>query len=509
MIFIGQEIANPNAHFVTNIINSIGTCNDLIVDLCQVSNWSEISNLIREHCTHVREQYVLYNAYTNESLPLNFKRDFPNLTLITFFSDDEWRHENYDRYLALFSDVFTVAVRDNVVRYQAYGLGHVHYMRWCCNPMIFYPVTGSEPVYEVTFIGAAYGKRVEFIRYLLQASIKLTVFGAGWGRYGDVRKHWGGILSHQDMIQVINQSKINLNFLWTSRGNGMTTIKGRTLELAACRAFQVSNHTDEFINYGLIPGKNIATFEDKHDLLIKIRYYLTHPVERQKIADTAYQHVLGQFTWQAEFADLFERFRLGEFPQPMLPRFNVLVIVEDKIRHNIHVDDSRLDITVVAGSRDFFDFNKYHGVIHLDHNSTINNDSLYMMAFGIYADQANLVMANFYVGRNRYWIRFRDQTIQHKRKLIALLPQACLMTTGSTWTQRQQVLSDKKNRVVFIEYPSFSIELSYFRTRLLRLLFCDHGNARSQIKRYISTWKINFIISVIIDRSLQKFFLGI
>lgn len=506
MIFIGQELADPKAHFVTNIVNSIGTGNDLVIDLQRVQDWSEIAKLIREHCTRVCEQFTLYNAYTDESFPLHFKRDFPNLTLITFFSDDEWRHENYDRYLALFSDVFTIAVRSNVVRYHAYGFENVYYMRWGCNPILFYPATGLEQVYDVTFVGAAYGQRVEYIRHLLRAGIKLTVFGPGWGRHSDVRDHWGGILSHRDMIQVISQSKINLNFLWTSRGNGATTIKGRTLELAACRAFQLSNHTDEFTNYGLIPSENIAVFEDKHDLLIRIRYYLTHPADRDKIANAAYRHVLDQLTWQAEFADLFERIRLGEFRQPVLPHFKVLVIVADGVRHSINVDDSRLDITLAADNRYHSDLNEYHGVIRLDRDSTINNDSLYMMGFGIHADRADCVMTNFYVGRSRYWIRFRDQTIRRKRKLITILPQACLMTTGSTWTQQQQILSDEESRIAFIEYPSFSIELPYFRARLLRLFFCDHGDMRKRIRLCVRTWRIDKMLSILIDRLWQKNF---
>ena len=215
---------------------------------------------------------------------------------------------------------------------------------------------------------------------------------------------------------------------------------------------------------------------------------------------------MDQLTWQAEFADLFERIRLGEFRQPVLPHFKVLVIVADGVRHSINVDDSRLDITLAADNRYHSDLNEYHGVIRLDRDSTINNDSLYMMGFGIHADRADCVMTNFYVGRSRYWIRFRDQTIRRKRKLITILPQACLMTTGSTWTQQQQILSDEESRIAFIEYPSFSIELPYFRARLLRLFFCDHGDMRKRIRLCVRTWRIDKMLSILIDRLWQKNF---
>lgn len=192
MIFIGWELSDPKAHFVTNIVDSIGSGDDLIVDLRQVWDWDEIARLIREHCSRVHEQFVIYNAHTNESLPLHFKRDFYSLKLITFFSDDEWRYANYDRYLALFSDVFTVAVKDNIVRYRACGLEHVHYLRWGCNPALFHPVAGLEFIYDVTFIGAAYGNRVDYARHLVRAGVRLKVYGPGWSRYDDMREHWGG-----------------------------------------------------------------------------------------------------------------------------------------------------------------------------------------------------------------------------------------------------------------------------------------------------------------------------
>ncbi|OCC15877.1 hypothetical protein DBT_0802 [Dissulfuribacter thermophilus] len=308
MIFIGPDLSNPHSHFRTNIIDSIGNGHDLIIDLYNVKNSEEIYSRILEHTQKYNEEIVIYNAYEDENFFIYFKQRFPKLKLITIFSDDEWRHSNYDRYLALYSDIFTIAVKKNISAYHSYGLSNVYYMQWACNPKKYYPIPGLEKKYSVTFIGAAYGKRVEYIRYLLKNNIDIKIFGPKWNHYIGFSKHWGGILSHDKMLEIISQSKINLNFLWTSRDPNRSTIKGRTLELAACKGFQLSNYTEEFKNYGFIEGNHIAIFNNKKDLLEKINFYLTHDDERETIAQRAYNHVLKNHTWQHRFDGLFNFF---------------------------------------------------------------------------------------------------------------------------------------------------------------------------------------------------------
>jgi len=509
MIFIGAELSDPHAHFVTNIIACIGTGDDLVIDLLKVNESSEIFDCIAAHLKKYHEDYVIYNAYTDDDFFLSFKKNFPRLKLITVFSDDEWRHSNYDRYLALFSDVFTVAVKENIKCYLSNGLSHVHYMQWACNPEQFHPIGDNDEPYDVTFIGAAYGKRVDYIRYLLRQGIDIKVFGPHWNRYRDIQEHWGGFLSSQDMLKIISRSRINLNFLWTSRDPDRTTIKGRTLELAACRAFQLSNYTDEFGNYGFLPGKNIGVFEDKADLLEKIRYYLDHADERQKIADAAYHFVLKQHTWESEFGKLFSRIEQNDFSPMSVPCFRVLVIAAEDVKHGVAVQDVRMDITLVSDSRSIPDAREYHGVIRLNHDSTINNDTLYMMAFGLIADNATFTLANFYLGRDKYWIHFRDTYIQSCGKRTKMLPEESIMVSGKVWGNHMSILAKGEGSMAFVESPSFSIDLPYFKSRLLRFFFCDHGDTRARIRQCVQERRFPMLVSIITDKLWQNFFMGL
>lgn len=509
MIFIGPNLSDPNAHFITNVVDSIGSKNDLVLDLHELDDKWELFDRIRKHLVAVSEEFIIYNAKENEDFFFFVKQYFPELKFVIFFSDDEWRHANYDRYLALYADAFTIAVKANIEVYQQYGL-EPFYMRWACNPNMFYPVPQKCKNIDVSFIGSPYGPRVDYIRFLVTNGINVRVYGYGWDRFSDIRSNWGGFLSHEELLGVISQSKINLNFLWTSAQEDRSTIKGRTLELSACRAFQLSNYTDEFINYGFVDGENIAVFNDKDDLLEKIRHYLKYDSEREVIACEAYKHVLRDHTWKQRFLAVFDRLRKRAIvPTKPFRKFLILVLVHQDVKHQIRFDDERLDIRIVDPESDWTDgVNAMDGVVLLNHDSSLNNESLYMMAFGLYVDKSNMIAANFYVGSGNcnYWIRFRDLLMEKKRGLLRKLPISCMMFSGAYAAEHgcKLVPDDIHHKVSYIEYPSFWIKLPYYQSRKLRFYFGFHRDPRKLFKEYIRQLKLGQALSLGIDKFWQR-----
>jgi len=512
MIFIGAELSDPHAHFVTNIVACMGSGEDLIIDLLKVNDTPSIFQRISTHLEIHQEQYVIYNAYTDEDFFLSFKKTFPELKLITVFSDDEWRHGNYDRYVALYADIFTIAVKDNLDRYKAYGI-EPFYMQWACNPEMFHPLENKGKDIDVSFIGAAYGQRLAYIRFLIANGIKVKVFGKGWDQYADTRPCWGGYVSHKDMLEVISRSKINLNFLWTSAEKDRCTIKARTLELSACKAFQLSNPTDEFLNYGFVDKENIAVFHDMGHLLKQVRYYLQLDEERDNIAQAAYEHVLKEHTWKQRFQSVFEHLERGNrVNTPIHHQSHVLIVARRGVQHQIVREDERTHIKIMTPSENWQqEARNMDGVVFLEHDSTLNNESLYMMLFGLMADQSEVIAANFYTGNsnNRYWIRFVDRIVEKKRKLLGILPLSCFMFSGecidkygkSFRFERQEI------KISYLEHPSFEIQLPYYLVRKLRLYFAYHGDSRKQFKTYLGNLKFGKAISLGLDKVWQKYLL--
>jgi len=508
MIFIGSELSDPNAHFVTNIISCIGEGNDLIIDLRVTALKDDIYRLISDHLTRHHERFVIYNAYEDEDFFINFRCDFPELRLITVFSDDEWRHANYDRYLALYTDIFTIAVKENVNKYKQYGF-EAFYMPWACNPRMFYPLSGQCKDIDVSFIGSSYGPRIDHVRFLIASGVNLRVYGRGWDRFKDIIPYWGGYLSHEKMLEVVARSKINLNFLWTSAEKERCTIKGRTLELSACNVLQLSNYTKEFDNYGYIDGENIATFRDKNELLVKINYYLAHDDECKKISNKAYEHVLRNHIWENRFQSIFEYLEKNGMAESAHHKYRILVIADKGVQHHLRLDDDRLDIIIVAPELDWRDFAvNVDGVVNLQHNSSITNESLYMMAFGLSMDKADFIAVNFYVGpeNNYYWIRFKDKIMERKHKYLKKLPIECMMFAGSYAVELGCIVPVKtyEHKFSCIEYPSFFIDLPYSQSRLLRMYFGHHRDPKKRLKEYISCGSMGKALSLVADKLWQK-----
>ena len=510
MIFVGPKLSEPNAHFVTNIMAAIGTSHDLVIDLKVIRQKELIFQHIQSHLQKHAERYVIYNAYEDEDFFIDFKRHFPNLILFTFFSDDEWRHANYDRYLALYSDFFSIAPIRQLELYSSYGLNNGMACQWACNPQHFYPLN-EDKRYDVTFIGAPYGKRFEYVQFLAENGVDIRVFGKGWDQYPDLKKHWGGYLTAANMLKVISQSRINLNFLWTSRDPNRTTIKGRTMEIPACRAFQLSNFTEEFANYGFEDGLNIATFRDKQEMLDKVRYYLRHEKERETIADNAYKFVLDNHTWTQRFAQVFKRIDQGKASNT-IPIFKILVVLQNEVGHFIKLEDPRMEIHLKKGE-DYLrtDFEQYDGIVFLSQNSTINNETLYMMAFARHCDRSDAVLANFYMcfGEENIWIRFWDKFIESHRKIIQFLPQEAICFSPQTARRfvLKQVAWDKVN-LSFIEYPSFTASgMGVVRRRLLKLCFGKYGHKimfQKSLKRCRFVKALNVGLDHLVQREMRK-----
>ncbi|HEC27093.1 MAG TPA: hypothetical protein ENI67_06765 [Gammaproteobacteria bacterium] len=542
MIFIGPELSDADAHFVTNIVECVGTGDDLIIDLYRVGDKTKIFRLISDYLYSHDEHFVIYNAYEDEDFFISFKKKFPDLRLIIFFSDDEWRHANYNRYIALYAEIFTIAVKDHMVLYHEYGL-KPFYMQWACNPAKFSFLAGTgEKKYDVTFIGAAYGKRITYVKYLIEKGVNIRVFGRGWRGRSDIRSHWGGVLSTKEMLGIISCSRINLNFLWTSADQRICDgqpsvrenrnslpvlnegqpnkkakqvdprfmIKGRSLELPACRAFQLCNYMADLDNYGFADGINIAVFRDKDDLLEKIDYYLSHGEEREAIAARAYEHVLQNHTWKQRFQELFGRLEKKQMATTKVRhKYRLMVLARNGVQHQISLDDERLDIRIVDQQSDWREALSYvEGVVQLRRDSSINNEALYMMAFGLVADKADLIASNFYVdaGNRGYWIRFSDSLIKRNWALLGMLPVECLMFSGAYAAEHGGELLPGADRLKasYIEYPSFWISLPYHQSRKLRLYFSHHRDARKRFRECMRSLSVGEALSLGVDKVWQR-----
>ena len=167
--------------------------------------------------------------------------------------------------------------------------------------------------YDVSFVGGYSAYRKWLLDRLKSEGIRVEVFGRNWGK----GVQW---LSYPEMVDVFNQSRINLNLsngvyngagylLWALKSpkalkNIIRTkkdreqVKGRHFEINACGGFQISYFVPGLNDVYQIE-KEIVCFDNPSTLTELINFYLRNENARQEIAENGYKR--SQIQHKAEY----------------------------------------------------------------------------------------------------------------------------------------------------------------------------------------------------------------
>lgn len=133
---------------------------------------------------------------------------------------------------------------------------------------------------DVSFLGSIdRHQRSEYTEFLRDNKINIVTSGGQREANG---------LTLDEYSTIISRSKISLNFC---RGNeGYSQLKGRVFEIMACKTFLLEDdgiETSEFFE----EGKDFVMYKTKEELLEKVKFYLKHDEERERIAESGYRKV--------------------------------------------------------------------------------------------------------------------------------------------------------------------------------------------------------------------------
>ncbi|MBI3334499.1 glycosyltransferase [Candidatus Pacearchaeota archaeon] len=263
----------------------------------------EFLQLIKRFKPHFVFLSVIYDEFYLETFK-KVKEVSPSTKLINFFSDDESRFEIYSKYFAPFFDVCITTYLPAYLQAKKLGLSNFYLMPYSCNTHVFKKLK-TEKKYDVSFIGQPSNERVSMLKHLLEAGINVNIWGKGWDSVHDsiIQKAYRGFA--KDMVQITNESRIIPSFLIDDSGK-VLKIKGRLAEVAGCGTFQVITDNNE--TKGMLrSGKEAAYFSSASDLVKKVKYYLKHESERERIAQNAYKHIVKNYNWDTLFREFFRR----------------------------------------------------------------------------------------------------------------------------------------------------------------------------------------------------------
>ena len=225
------------------------------------------------------------------------------------------------------------------------------------NPKYFKPMDVPRTI-QASFVGANYALRARYIAHLLENGIDAHAYGPGW--IGGARTRWRSFakrymlvgralmafsptaqstasaqlaehdfrrglsagfpanlhfpITDDDMIALYSRSHISLGFLevYDSHDPSRSVTQHlhlREFEAPMSGALYCTGYMDELAEM-FEPDKEVLTYRNQHELLDKVRYYLTHPAQAELVRLAGKKRALAEHTYQRRFAQLFERIGL-------------------------------------------------------------------------------------------------------------------------------------------------------------------------------------------------------
>ncbi|MFA5108772.1 MAG: glycosyltransferase [Candidatus Micrarchaeia archaeon] len=214
---------------------------------------------------------------------------------MNWFADDQWRFASFSNYWAGAFNFVATTDKAAVAKYNELGYLNVIQTQWGVYAPRFAPKTDFGTGIDVAFVGQAHGNRKKMINDLAKRGIDVKCFGFGWKE---------GRISHQQMVDIFANAKINISPSDSSVLFAPKQMKARFFEVAACGGFQLAGSVEGLNSY-FEEGKQIVQYNNIGEMAEKAKYYLECEDERKKIANAAKERCLTEHTYAKRFEKIF------------------------------------------------------------------------------------------------------------------------------------------------------------------------------------------------------------
>lgn len=265
-------------------------------DRARYQNFAELNgallNVVEKERPHILFAVQMHYEIWSETLRIIKKRG--DIATVCWTTDDSWKYRQFSRFVGHEYDAMTTTYANMIPKYHRDGIPNVLVTQWAANSeSLREPLGARKCVYPVSFIGMAHGSRKRQISFLHESGIDVTCFGYGWPN---------GSIEFDRIPEIINTSVISLNF---ANSRGENQIKARTFEVPGAGGLlmtQTARGLDEYY----INGKEIVIFNSEKDVLGKIRYFLAHHNERDRIAIAGYERTIREHTYDLRLKEILE-----------------------------------------------------------------------------------------------------------------------------------------------------------------------------------------------------------
>ncbi len=237
--------------------------------------------------------FVLKGELLKASI-LRWIKNNSNAYLINFYPDNPftfWNgNSNKEVLLALpIYDSFLIWSQQLIPLLQASGGKNIQYFPFGFDKTIFSNQKLSKnhhAAFDVCFVGSWELAREQWLAAVLRAKVSsnIVIWGDRWSCAQDsfvLRAVQGSALYYKKLVQVLQSSKIVLNFIRTQNMNAHNM---RTIEVPASGAFLLSERTEEQAHILFKEKESISCFSSQEECIDNLDWYLHHDQERQEVA---------------------------------------------------------------------------------------------------------------------------------------------------------------------------------------------------------------------------------
>lgn len=169
---------------------------------------------------------------------------------------------------------------------------------------------------DVGFIGTWSPKKARYLRSVVERTpdVNVRVWGNQWAERGGSLGRLERVVEARPVIGdlyalAIACTTINMGLLSEIRTGASTgdLTTSRTFEIPACGGFMLHERTDEVLTF-FEEGGEIACFGDEGEMVEKIRYYLSHDAEREKMRSAAYERCIAEYSVDRLAAHIIRRY---------------------------------------------------------------------------------------------------------------------------------------------------------------------------------------------------------
>ena len=193
-----------------------------------------------------------------------------NIKTFNRFCDDTWRFDNFSTIACKHFHICSTPEPDYIDKYKNIGYDNIIVGGWHTNHKL-YPDEKVNKKYDISFIGQINNPdRIQYIECLKENNINVSNFHG---------------ISQSEMVKVLCQSKIGINFSKNYNGNPVKSqMKLRPFEIAAASETMVFSEYHSGLEYFFDIDKEIVCFENPQEALKKIKALLQNDKIRKKIA---------------------------------------------------------------------------------------------------------------------------------------------------------------------------------------------------------------------------------